>query len=194
MGRCVRITAMALCAFLIFAVDVSPQAIASIVTRSAGVTEIAEPIEVDGVLDDAAWKSARKIGELVQRQPATGQPPSERTDVMLLRDQDHLYIGIYAYDAEPDRVIGTQMMRDGSRVADIHFIIRSAEPPWNVDTIVSGMGQKRNGMPSVRQWSSSSVATAAMIIDLPVPGSPWPRFTTESPPRSYIGFRFATGS
>ena len=118
MGRCVRITAMALCAFLIFAGDVSPQGIAGIVTRSAGVTEIAEPIEVDGVLDEAAWKSAKKIGELVQRQPDTGQPPSERTDVMLLRDEDHLYIGIYAYDAEPDRVIGTQMMRDGSLAAD----------------------------------------------------------------------------
>ena len=118
MDRCVRITALALCAVLIFAVEAAPQGAASIVTRSAGVTVIAEPIEVDGVLDEAAWKSATKIGELVQRQPATGQAPSERTEVVLLRDENHLYVGIYAYDAEPDRVIGTQMMRDGSLAAD----------------------------------------------------------------------------
>ncbi len=118
MDRCVRITALTLCAVLIFAVDAAPQGAASIVTRSAGVTAIAEPIEVDGVLDEAAWKSAAKIGELVQRQPATGQAPSERTEVVLLRDENHLYVGVYAYDAEPDRVIGTQMMRDGSLAAD----------------------------------------------------------------------------
>ena len=72
------------------------------------------PISIDGSLSEAAWSSAPKIGELIQRQPDTGQPPTERTEVTLLRDDDNLYIGVYAYDAEPDRVVGTQMMRDAS--------------------------------------------------------------------------------
>ena len=66
------------------------------------------------LLSEAAWASAPKIGDLIQRQPDTGQPPTERTDVTLLRDEDNLYIGVHAYDAEPDRVVGTQMMRDGA--------------------------------------------------------------------------------
>ena len=36
----------------------------------------------------------------------------------LLRDQDNLYVGVVAHDAEPDRVVGTQMVRDGSLNAD----------------------------------------------------------------------------
>ena len=86
--------------------------------RSADVTFITGPIDIDGSLSEAAWSSAPKIGELVQRQPDTGSAPSERTDVVLLRDEDNLYVGVYAYDAEPDRVVGTQMMRDASLQSD----------------------------------------------------------------------------
>ncbi len=86
--------------------------------RVAAVTTIAEPIRIDGALDEAAWTAAPPIGELVQRQPDTGQPPTERTVVTLLRDERNLYIGIRAYDSEPQRVIGTQMGRDASLNAD----------------------------------------------------------------------------
>src|SRR5688572_870031 len=37
--------------------------------RSAVVTSTTEPITIDGVLDESTWKSAPKIGELIQRQP-----------------------------------------------------------------------------------------------------------------------------
>ena len=54
----------------------------------------------------------------MQRQPEQGRPPTERTDVTLLYDRDHLYVGVVAYDSEPQRVIGTQMARDASLAAD----------------------------------------------------------------------------
>ena len=86
--------------------------------RGFAVTEITEEITVDGVLDEPIWNSAPNIGDLVQREPDTGQPPSEMTEVILLRDADYLYIGVRAYDSEPDKVIGTQMARDSLISAD----------------------------------------------------------------------------
>jgi Carbohydrate family 9 binding domain-like/Domain of unknown function (DUF5916) len=86
--------------------------------RSAPVTFVSSPITIDGTLSEPVWSSAPKIGDLVQQQPDTGQSPTERTEVTLLRDEDNLYIGIAAHDAEPDRVIGTQMARDGGLNAD----------------------------------------------------------------------------
>jgi hypothetical protein len=86
--------------------------------RSALVTATDEPITIDGVLDEPIWTTAPKIGDLIQRQPAQGEPPTERTDVTLLTDRDHLYIGIVSYDSEPRRVIGTQMARDSSLSSD----------------------------------------------------------------------------
>jgi hypothetical protein len=87
-------------------------------SRRATVGVATSEVVVDGVLDEDAWLSAPKIGDLVQRQPDTGQPSTERTDVALLYDRTHLYVGVHAYDAEPDRVIGTVMSRDASLNAD----------------------------------------------------------------------------
>jgi hypothetical protein len=86
--------------------------------RSAAATAITEPITVDGVLDEPIWSSAAKIGDLIQRQPAPGRPPTERTDVTVLSDRDRLYVGVVAYDSDPRRVIGTQMARDSSLSSD----------------------------------------------------------------------------
>jgi hypothetical protein len=117
MYRCVPIVSLTFCVIAGIAGHAAAQGDPPVV-RSTPVTAIATPISVDGVLSEAAWSSAQKIGELIQRQPDTGQPPSERTDITLLRDADNLYIGVHAYDAEPDRVVGTQMMRDGALGSD----------------------------------------------------------------------------
>jgi hypothetical protein len=113
----VRVAALALCVVLVVKGNAAGQTSGEPV-RSAGVISITGSIDIDGSLSEAAWSSAPKIGDLVQRQPDTGKPPSERTEVTLLRDDDNLYIGVYAYDAEPGRVVGTQMLRDGSLNAD----------------------------------------------------------------------------
>lgn len=81
-------------------------------TRSAPVTAVTTQIVVDGSLDEAPWRRAPKIGALVQRLPRAGARPSERTDVTLLYDRDHLYIGVVCHDSEPDRVLASQMARD----------------------------------------------------------------------------------
>src|SRR5262245_3260451 len=86
--------------------------------RDAAVTSIDTEITIDGVLDESAWTAAPAIGDLVQRQPLPGLPPTERTRVTLLRDKDNLYIGIVAYDSEPRRIIGTQMERDAGLGSD----------------------------------------------------------------------------
>jgi hypothetical protein len=87
-------------------------------TRSAPATRTAEPPTIDGVLDEPIWTAAPTIGPLVQRQPNPGTIPSERTDVRVLYDDGHLYIGVKARDDEPDKVIGTQMARDASLSSD----------------------------------------------------------------------------
>jgi hypothetical protein len=118
MDRCVRVASLVLCVIAGAATDGRAQVDAPVSIRSAAVTSISSPISIDGSLSESAWTSAPTIGDLIQRQPDTGQPPTERTDVTLLRDDDNLYIGIHAYDAEPDRVVGTQMIRDASLNAD----------------------------------------------------------------------------
>jgi hypothetical protein len=120
MGRVSRISVLGLCVCLVGVADAASQNVIvdPAAGKSAEVTFVTAPIVIDGSLNEPAWTSTPTIGELVQRQPDTGREPTERTDIRLLRDVDNLYIGIYAYDSEPDRVIGTQMARDASLTAE----------------------------------------------------------------------------
>jgi hypothetical protein len=97
--------------------DASIQALGSGV-RSVAVVETKDTITMDGRLDENVWLTTAPIGDLVQRQPHPGGKPSEKTEVILLRDGENLYIGIRAFDSEPDKIIGSQMSRDASLRSD----------------------------------------------------------------------------
>jgi len=68
--------------------------------------------EIDGRLDDAAWQRAQPISDFVQRDPNEGEPATERTEVRVLYDDGALYVGIRAYDSEPERIVGQLTRRD----------------------------------------------------------------------------------
>src|SRR5262245_33641295 len=91
----------------------APQEQASTPPRLAGVALTSSNITIDGALDEEVWRTTPTIGELTQREPRTGDAPTERTEVRLLHDSNALYIGVMSYDSEPDRIIGTEMTRDG---------------------------------------------------------------------------------
>lgn len=102
----------------ILSICLSNQTFSQDTTPSVKVTRVTDRITVDGYLDEPIWSQAPKIGELVQRQPDTGQAPTEQTEVTLLFDLNNLYVGITAFDSEPNKVIGTVMERDGSLRSD----------------------------------------------------------------------------
>ena len=74
--------------------------------------------QIDGRLDEEVWLQAAVIDEFIQQEPAEGEPATERTVVRLLYDAEALYLGVEAYDTEPDGVIATEMRRDSLRLLD----------------------------------------------------------------------------
>ncbi len=78
---------------------------------------VAPPI-IDGMLDDPAWAQAAVINDLWQVEPLEGAQPSQRTEVRIAYDDDFIYFGVRCFDHEPDRIIASQLKRDGSLEAD----------------------------------------------------------------------------
>lgn len=73
---------------------------------------------IDGHLDEPAWQEAAVIPGLTQVDPEEGEEPTMRTEVRLLFDDDFLYLGVRAFDDEPDRIVATEMQRDDRFRAD----------------------------------------------------------------------------
>lgn len=67
---------------------------------------------IDGDLSDPVWARAQVIEEFYQVEPVEGGPPSQPTRAYILFDERNLYVGIYAYDSEPDLIRRAQMQRD----------------------------------------------------------------------------------
>ena len=70
------------------------------------------PIVLDGVLDEKAWRDAPAGGDFVQREPDTGKPVSQRTEVRVVFSSTTLYIGLSCFDDEPAKIIYKEMQRD----------------------------------------------------------------------------------
>jgi hypothetical protein len=90
-------------------------------------------IRVDGRLTEGVWQQAPAISEFVQREPAEGEAPSQRTDARIAFDRTAVYVAVRAYDTEADRIVGLLTRRDQRSpsdwikvVVDSYFDRRSA--------------------------------------------------------------------
>lgn len=94
--------------------DVSGVSKTSTDSYSVSIVHTSKPPKIDGKLDDAAWAEAAVISNFTQVRPRENVPPTEKTEVRLLKDSSFLYVGIRAYDSEPDKLIAKEMQRDAS--------------------------------------------------------------------------------
>ncbi len=79
---------------------------------TATATEVAEAPTIDGRLDEAAWQQAPVMTGFTQREPMDGEPASERTEVRVVFDADALYVGVWAFDSQPEDITPGERIRD----------------------------------------------------------------------------------
>jgi Domain of unknown function (DUF5916) len=72
----------------------------------------AETIEVDGQLNEAAWRSAPMSDAFAQTDPGEGLPPTFRTTLRVLAGRNALVIGIVCDDPEPSGIVSYSVRRD----------------------------------------------------------------------------------
>ena len=78
-------------------------------TRAVHVEEA--PV-IDGRLDDPVWALAQPFDDFTQVQPVEGGAPTYRTEIRLLMDADHLYVGIRAEQPDPKTIVAQRLARD----------------------------------------------------------------------------------
>ncbi len=83
-------------------------------SRSLEALVIDERVALDGHLDEPFWQRAAVATGFEQRNPDTGAPATERTEVRVARDGDRLYVGVMAFDSAPGSIVAKEMQRDGS--------------------------------------------------------------------------------
>ncbi len=73
---------------------------------------VGDAISLDGILDEAAWASARVFTGFTQREPFEGSPAEHDTEVRVLFGDGAIWISARMWDSEPERIVRRLDRRD----------------------------------------------------------------------------------
>lgn len=76
------------------------------------------PPQLDGVLDDAIWKTAPLHEGFTQQDPDEGKPSTERTTFQIVYDDEAIYFAVMCYDKEPEKIFSRLVRRDNYVTSD----------------------------------------------------------------------------
>ena len=96
-----------------------PDAPAVIARDSAGratirAVRLAEPLRLDGRLEEAFYSSVPPMSDFLQVEPKGGEPAVEKTDIWLAFDRTDVYVTFRCWESDPSQRVATEMRRDNS--------------------------------------------------------------------------------
>ena len=95
-----------------------PPAPPAVVARDASgnvtlqAVRLEAPLQLDGRLDEAVYRTVPAITDFVQQEPDTGEPATQPTEAWVMFDDDTLYIAARCRFSEPGRIVANEMKRD----------------------------------------------------------------------------------
>ncbi len=80
-------------------------------------------ITLDGELTESVWHNAHAISHFTQRELDLGEPSTHPTKVAVAYSDKAMYIGVWCYDSQPDKIVAKEMQRDFNFGLDDNFIV-----------------------------------------------------------------------
>ena len=141
---------------------------------SFAVGKLDEPIKLDGILDEASWQAAPLLNSFKTTVPVQGGEPTGVTELRIIAEAKHIYIGVKCFDPEPDKIVSFSKLRDVELDNEDH--IRIVMDPFldgqsgyifavnpnaaRYDALVSNRGESEN-----RNWDAVWEAKARITDD-----------------------------
>ena len=84
---------------------------------------LVESLRVDGALDERVYQDVRAVSDFIQTEPVEGAPATEKSEVWVLFDDEHLYISFRCWAENPEaELVANDMRRDSYGVASGEFV------------------------------------------------------------------------
>ncbi len=79
-------------------------------------TRVADPVTVDGALDEEFYGRIAPIDGFIQQEPREGQPATQKTDAWIYYDSERLYVAARCWTEDPSRIVANELRRDGMAI------------------------------------------------------------------------------
>ena len=98
---------------------------------------LAEPLDIDGTLDEPLYRDVPGMTDFVQIEPIEGAAATEQTEVWLAFDDDNVYISGRCWDSAPEsRWVANELRRDSFNIGQNEYI----------DIVLDTFYDRRNGI------------------------------------------------
>ena len=78
---------------------------------------VIEPLSIDGVLDEQAYRDTPPASDFIQSVPDEGRPATERTELWVMFDGDNVYVSGRCWDSAPEsQWVVNEMRRDSPNI------------------------------------------------------------------------------
>lgn len=146
-------------------------------------TMISSVPDIDGILDDEAWKEGTWIDDFTQHEPYNGRPVSQRTEFKILFDEDNLYAGFRAFDTSPDSIVNRLTRRDnpdgdlvGIILDSFHdlrtgFLFGVSSSGVKYDQMFINDGETEDASWDPNWWVKTSVNEEGWVAEMKIPFS-----------------------
>lgn len=118
---------------------------------------LAEPLRIDGALDESIYDTVPPISDFIQFEPNAGAPATERTDVWVTFDDDNFYLTFRCWDSQPQRRVSTEMRRDAQGLYSGNDVINFFLDPYfdqrnGLSLTINAIGGRSEGQVADRQY------------------------------------------
>ena len=79
-------------------------------------------IQLDGYLDEAIWKQSEVATRFTQITPIDGGEPSQPTEAYVVYNDQYIWVGVMAYEENPDSIVAPIFRKDGSFSSDWVYV------------------------------------------------------------------------
>ncbi|MCU0462268.1 MAG: carbohydrate binding family 9 domain-containing protein [Bacteroidales bacterium] len=146
-------------------------------------TRTTEAPSIDGILDEAVWKTGTWMDDFIQNEPYNGQPATQRTEFAVLFDDDNLYVAIKNYDTDPDSIVNRLTRRDqadgdlsGVIFDSFHdlrtgFLFGVSSSGVKYDMVFTEDGQNEDESWDPNWWVKTSINSESWIAEMKIPFS-----------------------
>lgn len=126
LARAIGVVALGAAVMNLTAPTVSASEERKLMAVEAVAVPSSSPIVLDGKLTEEVWQQSPAIVEFLQREPAEGQAPTQRTEAHVAYDANAIYVAVRAYDDDASKIVGILTRRDQRSPSDwIRIIIDS---------------------------------------------------------------------
>jgi hypothetical protein len=118
---------------------------------------LAEPLRIDGRLEESVYQQERPVSDFIQTDPIEGGPATEKTELWVMFDRENVYVAFRVFESQPERRVANVMQKDNGLLFQNDGVMFVLDPFYDrrngVGFMLNAIGGRTDGQVTDERWS-----------------------------------------